>query len=237
MKKENDNVTQSAVLPGGAPLLARVRAEAARPGLSRMRWALGYLFLPGLAPLAHALTSGALAGEVHLLIGNTAGQPTDEQVVAGAGRDPTSPLAPRHDVAAQARAERARIVTETAGALRANLAQVSRTDENARLLSGLAAAITTNRVRVRIYAGGRLHAKAYLFEHENSAETIALVGSSNVSLPSLGNVTELNVVVGDPAGAGAVAAWFDALWNNAQDFSRDLVAELSQAWPLLQPAD
>jgi phosphatidylserine/phosphatidylglycerophosphate/cardiolipin synthase-like enzyme len=219
------------VLGGGEPLLARVRAESAAPGTQRVRFALGYLFVPGLAPVWGALEDGP-AREVQLLIGNTATVPTDEQRVAvenlsaGAGGVP-----PELDVAASARAERARTVRDTAGALRENLRHVPRTDAHARLLIGLARAVAQNRLRVRIYGDGRLHAKAYLFDRPTAP--LALVGSTNLTLPTpAGIATELNVAVRDPAGYAAVSSWFDGLWAASQDFSRDLVAELSRGWPL-----
>lgn len=221
----------SDILPGGEPLLARVREEAA--GATRLRFALGYLFVSGLAPVWDTLeASGA---EIHLLIGNTAGLPTEEQRVAGS--ESGASLDSDQDVAASARAARARVVAETVGALRANLAHVPRTGRNARLLAALATGIAANRIRVRIYPDGRLHAKAYLFEHSPGAGglpdgSIALVGSSNISLPSPGNPTELNVVVRDETSVGLVSAWFESLWSASQDFSRDLFTELSGAWPL-----
>jgi phosphatidylserine/phosphatidylglycerophosphate/cardiolipin synthase-like enzyme len=212
------------ILPGGEPLLARVRAEAG--GATRLRFAPGYLFLSGLAPLWDALeASGA---EIHLLIGNTAGQPTEEQRVAEQANGST--IASELDVAAAARAERKRILAETAGALRANLAHIPHTDQNARMLAGLAQSIAGNRLRVRIYAHGRIHAKAYLFDRPGGP--VALVGSSNISLPSPGNPTELNVVVRDGAAVAAVSDWFDDLWIAGHDFSRELFTQLSAAWPL-----
>ncbi len=221
--------SRDAVLPGGEPLLAHVRGAAS--GAIRLRFALGYLYLAGLSPVWDALeASGA---EVHLLIGNTAGQPTDEQWVAG--QEAEGLLASALDVAAAARAERTRVVAETAEALRANLTHMPHSPENERLLVGLARSIAGNRLRVRIYPDGRLHAKAYLFERTETSE--ALVGSSNLSLPSPGNPTELNVLVRDEAAVQAVAAWFDTLWAASQDFSRDLFTEISSAWPFAAPGE
>lgn len=223
MNQQNDDI-----LPGGEPLLARVRSEV--EGATRLRFAPGYLFLSGLAPIWDVLE--ASDAEIHLLIGNTAGQPTEEQRLAEqAGGNTAGSLASDLDVAAAARAERKRILAETAGALRANLAHIPRTDENARLLAGLAQHIAGNRLRVRIYAHGRLHAKAYLFEKADGS-ALALVGSSNITLPSPGNPTEMNVVVRDAAAMSAVSDWFDALWLAGQDFSRALFTQLSAAWPL-----
>ena len=104
------------------------------------------MFLPGLAPVWDALESGG--GETHLLIGNTARQPTDEQRVAG--REAEGALGAELDVARGARAERARVVTETAEALRANLAHIPRTDENARFLLGMARGIAVADLQARL---------------------------------------------------------------------------------------
>lgn len=235
------DVVTADILPGGEPLLARVRAEASATGVRRIRLALGYLFVPGLAPVWKALEHSS-ATELHLLIGNTAGTLTDEQRVALADEvsgtaSPHDTRSPEMDVAAAARTERARIVTETAGALRENLAHIPAGDSGAQsVLLSLAQAATTGRLRVRIYPEGRLHAKAYLFEHPEGISTIALVGSSNLSLPSPGNPTELNVVVREKAATDQITHWFDTLWDAGQDFTRELLTEIMAA-PCLQRPD
>lgn len=227
----------AAILPGGEELITRVRQEIVTPETTRIRWALGYLFVPGLAPLWDTLEASA-ATEIHLLIGNTAGVLTDEQRVAAAdeaaaAQQGATGIAPELDVAAGARAERGRIVAATANALRENLRNsVSRTPENARLLLGFAQGVAQSRVRVRIYPEGRLHAKAYLFERAGDTSSTAIVGSSNLTLPSPGNPTELNVLLKQDAEFASVSAWFDRLWDGSQDFGRELVTELSGAWPL-----
>ena len=233
------NAVMADILPGGEPLLARVRVEASSAGVSRIRLALGYLFVPGLAPVWDALDHSS-ATELHLLIGNTAGTLTEEQQVALADEvsvaaSPSDARSPEMDVAAAARTERARIVTETAQALRENLAHIPAGDAAApSVLLRLARAASAGRLRVRIYPEGRLHAKAYLFERHDGASMVALVGSSNLSLPSPGNPTELNVVVREKQATEQLTAWFDTLWDAGQDFSRELLTEILDA-PCLQP--
>lgn len=234
------NAVMADILPGGEPLLARVRVEASAAGAHRIRLALGYLFVPGLAPVWNALDHSS-ATELHLLIGNTAGTLTEEQQVASADEvfmtgGPNDARSPEMDVAAAARTERARIVTETAQALRENLAHIPAGDAAAQgVLLRLARAANAGRLRVRIYPEGRLHAKAYLFERQEGHSTVALVGSSNLSLPSPGNPTELNVAVRESEAIGQLTAWFDTLWDAGQDFTRELVTEILNA-PCLQPA-
>jgi hypothetical protein len=239
-----DNPSVSAVmadvLPGGEPLLARIRVEASAAGVSRIRLALGYLFVPGLAPVWDALDNSS-ATEMHLLIGNTAGTLTEEQQVAladevSATAGPNDIRSPEMDVAAAARTERARIVSETAKALRENLANIPASDASVQnVLLRLAHAANTGRLRVRIYPEGRLHAKAYLFEQQGGQPTIALVGSSNLSLPSPGNPTELNVVVREQGASDQLDGWFETLWDAGQDFTRELLTEVLNA-PCLQTA-
>ena len=221
------------VLPGGEALLARVRAEAR--GTTRLRFALGYLSLAGLAPLWDALA--AENAELHLLIGNTRSLPTDEQRVAHADSAGQPALAPDLDVAAAARFGRAQVVEETTAALQANLLHLPRTAVNRSLLLGLTRGVAANRVRVRIYPDGRLHAKAYLFEHGDAQAATALVGSSNLSLPSAGDPTELNVALRDPAAVRSVDVWFGQLWDASQEFSRDLFVLLSGTVWLFEAED
>ena len=211
------------ILGGGSPLMERFCQETS--SAVRIRAALGYVFLSGLTPVWDALESSG--AELQFLIGNVAGQQTDEQRAAAA--DAEGALASALDVAASARAARARVVAETAAAIRSNLAHIEHTGDNKRLLMGLTQGIALNRIRVRIYPDGRLHSKCYLFERAESA--VAIVGSSNITLPSPDNPTELNVVVHDPASVAAIGVWFDGLWSASQDFSRDLFSELSTAWP------
>jgi hypothetical protein len=225
----SDRATE--ILPGGEPLIARIRAETAATGLMRIRLALGYLFIPGLAPFWHDLESSA-ATEIQLLIGNTAETPTDEQQFAASAGVIVSGLAPQLDMAAAARAARDLILAETARSIRENLQCMAKTEANERLALSLARAMGANRVRVRVYPDGRLHTKAVLFERAGSGGSIAIVGATNVTLPTSGNPTQINVLIRESETVTAVAAWFDALWDSGQDFTRALFTELSASWPL-----
>jgi phosphatidylserine/phosphatidylglycerophosphate/cardiolipin synthase-like enzyme len=224
------------VISGGEPLIAHVRAEAANPAVRRIRLALGYLFVPGLEPVWDAIEASA-ATEIQLLIGNTAGVLTDEQRIAAATASGTlasvARVEPGMDMAASARAERDRIVAETAEALRENLRHLPSAAVQTGFLLRLAKAISANRLRVRIYPDGRLHAKASVFEGEEGS--VAVVGSSNLTLPAHGNPTEMNVVLRDADSVAAVLAWYDPLWNAGQDFTRALFLEVSTRASETQP--
>jgi hypothetical protein len=219
------------IVGGGEALLAQLRTEASAPGLTRIRLAPGYLYVPGLMPLWEALAQSA-ASEIHLLIGNTAGMLTDEQQVAVLTHQEAWShvgITPEYDVAAPARQVRGRVVAQTAGALRENLLRLPSGPESEQFLFSLARAVGANRVRVRIYAEGRLHAKASLFENADSCRTVAIVGSSNLTLPAApGTLTEMNVVLREAEAVHAAHTWFDTLWNAGHDFTRTLFTELSQ---------
>lgn len=220
---------QSDVILGGEPLIARVRDAAANPAVRRIRLALGYLFVPGLEPIWNSLEASS-AMEIQLLIGNTAGVLTDEQRIAAAavtGPLSTSPfIDPERDMAAAARADRDRVISETAEALRENLRGMPRIPATNDFLLSLARAVGANRLRVRIYPDGRLHGKASLFE--GASDALAIVGSSNLTLPAAGNPTEMNVVLRDADSLRAVTDWFEPLWTAGQDFTRALFLEVSQ---------
>jgi phosphatidylserine/phosphatidylglycerophosphate/cardiolipin synthase-like enzyme len=224
------------VHPGADRLIDRIREEAAEPSIQRIRLALGYLFVPGLQPLWDALEASS-AGEIHFLIGNTAGVQTEEQRVAAAATFAGTPpsVAPEHDMAATARADRDLIIQATTEALRENLRHFAQNGENARFLRRLASAIGANRLRVRIYPDGRLHSKASLFDRipaaensESASGSVAVVGASNLTLPGIGNPTEMNVIIRDPQQVTAVGTWFDTLWAAGQDFTRAFFLELTQ---------
>lgn len=214
------------VLPGGETLTAALAAEIALPDVFRVTLAPGYLFIPGLCPLWKALETSA-AQEIRLLTGNTAGLLTVEQrFVAESEADLTpSSISPALDFAASARVERDRVRDEVARALRDNLVRMARTpDENAFLLS-LARAASGNRVRVRVYAEGRQHTKAAIVE--KTSGVVVFVGTTNVTLPVAANPTQINLRIADPTATQELTAWINSLWNDSQDFTRTLFAEIS----------
>ena len=213
-----------AALSGGEALLAAVRAELMATDVRRVLIAPGYLFAPGLEPLWNALETSA-AQEIHLMTGNTAGLLTVEQrFVAESDRDETG-IAPELDFAASAREERDRVRDEVARALRENLARMPRTPEAKALLLALARAVAANRVRVRVYSAGRQHTKAIIVE--KTSGVTAFMGTTNITLPVAANPTQINVRISQKQAANDLYAWLNALWDDAQDFSRALFDEIS----------
>ncbi len=94
-------------------------------------------------------------------------------------------------------------------------------------LSGAAAiveALRKGQIECRVYAKRKFHAKAYI-THPRVAVigSVALVGSSNFTLPGLTQNIELNIQV---KGAGDVAqlqAWFELHWEQGEDITPDVI--------------
>ncbi len=91
-------------------------------------------------------------------------------------------------------------------------------------------------VEVRRYTDRFLHGKAYLFGNQDDARA-ALVTSANLTGGGLFANLELGLVQYDPQVAQQAVAWFDLLWNEAQDFKTDLRRLLFPDVGLLDPRD
>ena len=91
-------------------------------------------------------------------------------------------------------------------------------------------------VEVRRYTDRFLHGKAYLFGDQDDPRA-ALVTSANLTGGGLFANLELGLVQYDPPVAQQAVAWFDRLWNEAQDFKADLRGLLFPNVGLLDPRD
>ena len=211
------------------------------PGSQAARFAVGYFFLSGLEAVADKLYN---VRDLRLLIGNTSNRETVEQIAEGYRRleqvsDATEALAhPTRTTRQNAASATAEVIGATAELL----------DQNAdaeRLVAELVRLIETGCLKVKVYTRGRLHAKAYIFDYAPLYDAagrlvprndpgIAVVGSSNFTLSGIDMNTELNVAVHGAGNHEELTRWFEALWDEAEDFDAHLMQELRQAWPLAQ---
>ncbi|NJE13849.1 helicase-related protein [Thermococcus sp. LS2] len=91
--------------------------------------------------------------------------------------------------------------------------------------------IKDNKVNIKIYNNGKLHAKLYLFlEHPEelcnelgSSPGVAIVGSSNFTRAGLAENKELNVLFTDREAIIELNKWFDELWMESEDFKEELL--------------
>ncbi len=221
------------------PLAAEIRRIL--PGTRAARFAVGYFFLSGLQSVADVLQN---IQELRLLIGNTTNRETIEQIVEGYRR-----LEQAQEAAeAQAyprRVEIAQAVAAAAAHLDEHLALMDQTDETQGLAQTLVDLIAQERLKVRVYTRGRLHAKAYIFDYgpiydlrgnqlPRSEKGIGIVGSSNLTLAGITSNTELNVLVHGNANHAELTNWFEHLWNEAEPFDEHLMKALREGWPLAE---
>lgn len=193
------------------------------------RFAVGYFFLSGFLGIADRLKD---IKELRLLIGNTTNQQTLELLVEGKKRIDLVLDSLERQLYSK-RSESQRIVAETAEHVRRTMELMDQTDQAETLLALFVRMIEEKRILVKVYTKGRLHAKAYIFDHHkagNDEKAIAVVGSSNLTLTGLHHNTELNVVVHGKENHAALVEWFDSLWKEAQDFDAALMVELRQSW-------
>ena len=207
------------------------------PGSETAAFAVGYFFLSGLEAVAGQLAN---VRELRLLIGSTSNRETIEQIAEGYRRLEQV----REAAEAMAYPRRADIdlaVDDTARDVGRAAALLDQTDEAERLVGVLVRLIEEGRLRVRVYTRGRLHAKAYIFDYgpvydaqgsplPRQEQGIAIVGSSNFTLSGVTTNTELNVLVQGNANHAELTRWFEALWDEAQDFEAHLMRELRRSW-------
>jgi len=202
-------------------------------GATAARFAVGYLFLSGLAPLRAQIER---LDCVEILIGNVVNRLTEEQVreeAASRSRGGEDQVRTQEDVAATLRLSHDRAAAETALNLRRTLAGLPRTPSNQALLLTLARQVAQGNLKIRLYTQGRMHAKVSLIEYpagHPAAPGLAVVGSSNLTLGGEAHPTELNVVVRDAESVTALQAWYAGLWDISQDFHRELFEELGKCW-------
>ena len=130
-----------------------------------------------------------------MLIGNTSNREAIEQIAEGCRR-----LEQIQDAADALAAE----------AIAANVGQVAplldQTEQAEQLMTTLVRLIEEDRLEVRVYTKGRLHANAYIFDYGPIQDTqgnpipreergIASAGSSNFTLSGVTSNTELNVLI------------------------------------------
>ena len=195
------------------------------------RFAVGYFFLSGFIGIAEALQN---VTELRLLIGNTSTRETIEQLAEGYRQ--LESVAEIHSARRYSRVVERKIrARETAQNLRACIEFMPQTDASAQLIKTLVEMIASGQLKVKVYTKERLHAKAYIFDYGQNARYesgISIVGSSNLTLAGLASNTELNVVVHGNANQTQLRDWFDALWDEAEDFDKALMDEMQTSWAL-----
>lgn len=114
----------------------------------------------------------------------------------------------------------------------AGLDEERRADPLLEDLRAIVSAFESGRIECRVHtaSGYKFHAKAYLIARKaGTPANTALVGSSNFTRPGLSKNVELNVRYDDPASARRLQDWFDEHWEDAEEFTPDLLEVLKGA--------
>ena len=98
-------------------------------------------------------------------------------------------------------------------------------------LAGLPAivrALKTGQIQCRIYRKAKFHAKAYIpHAKREGCAPAALVGSSNLTRPGIGDNVELNIRI-DGAPVAELQAWYRRHWNEAEDVAPQILRVLER---------
>jgi superfamily II DNA or RNA helicase len=87
-------------------------------------------------------------------------------------------------------------------------------------------AIRTKKIEFRVFTEGKFHAKMYITYAKNPRITpIALVGSSNFTVPGISQNIELNVKIEDSGRVQQLQEWFDFFWDheNTKEISEEIL--------------
>ena len=84
--------------------------------------------------------------------------------------------------------------------------------------------IKSGKIVCKVYAKKKFHAKAYI-THQRIAVigSVALVGSSNFTVPGLTNNVELNIQVKAPGDVRQLQEWFERHWDDGEEITDDLI--------------
>ena len=166
--------------------------------------AVGYFFLSGLKAIQDKLDAkdengDYLIKEVRFLIGNTTNRQTVEEL-AHSYRIAEHIQKRIEKLKRPGSGEKKLEKDEAQRAISTVISDLDQSEENSRLLETVYNMVNDDRLKVKVYIKGKLHAKAYIFDFihpQPNSKGIAIVGSSNLSSAGLSDNTELNVYVHD----------------------------------------
>ncbi len=94
-----------------------------------------------------------------------------------------------------------------------------------------------DKFKIKIYTKSTLHAKAYIFwaQEKSMTKWQCIIGSSNLSKSGFYDNTELNVVVDWNENYDKMVNWFTRLWDDSEDFNKNLLDIIDNSWLKLEP--
>lgn len=99
-------------------------------------------------------------------------------------------------------------------------------------------ALRSGQIECRAYTKDKFHAKAYITHAKlEVVGSRALVGSSNFTRPGLTQNIELNIQVQSGPDVAQLQKWFDDHWNQAEDFTPDVLNVIERHVRAYRPFD
>ena len=210
------------------PLLQRLKEMLGSS--ARADIAVGYFFISGFEQVAGDLDR---LKKVRILVGRTDGRVVEE--VASGLQQAEALQAKLAAESTVRRSQQDQLAAQAVAVIGEGVSALPQTGGSEKAVACLREMVASGKLEVKAYLRGQLHAKAYLCWYENHAEPgAAVVGSSNFTLAGFSGNTELNVRVTGDAEMAELKRWFDELWADSRDISKDLVAQLDRSWPLAQ---
>ena len=202
------------------------------PHTERASIAVGYFFISGFAEIMDSLKrieeSADPAHVLRLLISPTTDRKTAEAMLEANESHEDARRESMREVPEKQSLENARME------VRKTLEYMTQTDKELAAVRKLVGLIRKGKVQVKVYTQTRLHAKAYIFEmgQEQALKEVAIVGSSNLSIPGIREHAELNLRTSHEGDHKELLEWFERHWDDpsCHEFTEETADILEASW-------
>lgn len=190
--------------------------------------AVGYFFISGLSVVIKSLKD---VDKIRLLMSNTTDKTTAEALVEGfhSIREARSKV---DQIKFVNENRKAQVITDSKDNVKQSLEYMNQSIEDKTVVESLVAMMQKKQLEVRVYPKEKLHAKAYIFQPKDKdfSQGLGIVGSSNLSIAGISQNSELNLKTYNSPDVNQLLAWFDELWKDGLEFTKDFNLILANSW-------
>lgn len=190
--------------------------------------AVGYFFISGLSAIIKPLKN---VDKVRLLISNSTDELTAEALIEGFHNiEKVITDVERKNFLNDER--KIKIITDSKNNTKESLEYMSQTHAERTVVESLMMMMKSKQLEIRVYPKEKLHAKAYIFQSKDKdfAQGMGIVGSSNLSLAGISQNSELNLKTYNSPDVNQLLKWFDELWEDGIEFTKDFNIILEKSW-------
>ena len=204
------------------------------PKTNRASIAVGYFFISGFAKIVDYFdrinSSKDEKDIVRILISPTTDKKTAEALIEGLEQAETVKKEVRLN-GMPSSDEKMKITSDTKNTVGRSLQFMAQTKSDQEVTGKLIRMMKNSKMEVRVYTKERLHAKAYIFEIDDSdVQAIGIVGSSNLSISGISEHSELNLKTRDPRDVTSLLIWFEDHWKDSVPFTNKMADVLEHSW-------